>query len=338
MKAIQNRSAQMWQIIGQPRATTLLERSLETGQLSHAYLFVGPPHVGKSALALGLAQAVNCQASNVPCGECTPCRRIAEGKNSDVQVISVVTEEGRKVISISQVKEMQNAASLPPFEGRHKVFIFDKAELLSQEAANRLLKTLEEPSPQVLIILLTSRESDVLPTVVSRCQRVELRPLPTPLVKETLAERYSIDNQRAELLARVSGGCLGWALLALQDEALLEARGRRLATLANLREATIIQRFAYAAELATQFSKRREEVEEILSLWVRWWHDLLLIRGGNNESITNVDHQETLLQQARDLSGRQITDFIHRLQEARQALEQNANSRLVFDNLMLSMP
>ena len=338
MKAIQNRSAQMWQIIGQPRATTLLERSIETGQLSHAYLFVGPPHVGKSTLALGLAQAVNCQASNVPCRECIPCRRIAEGKHSDVQVIGVVTEENKKEIGINQVKEMQSAASLPPYEGRHKVFIFDKAELLSQEAANRLLKTLEEPSPQVLIILLTSRESDVLPTVVSRCQRVELRPLPVAFVKETLSERYSIASQKAELLARVSGGCLGWALLALRDEALLEARGRRLATLANLREATIMQRFAYAAELAAQFSKRREEVEEVLDLWVKWWHDLLLIRGGNSGSVTNVDHQATLLQQARDLSSRQITYYIRRLQEASQALEQNANPRLVFDNLMLTMP
>jgi DNA polymerase-3 subunit delta' len=328
----------MWQVIGQPRATTLLERSIKTGQLSHAYLFVGPPHVGKFTLALGLAQAVNCQASNVPCGDCAPCRRIAGGKHSDIYVIGVLSGEGKKEISIDQVKEMQNAASLPPYEGRHKVFIFDKAESLSQEAANRLLKTLEEPSPRVLIILLTSRESEVLPTVVSRCQRVELRPLPTGLVKETLAERCSIDNQRAELLARISGGCLGWALLALQEEALLKTRSQRLAVLAKLREATIMQRFAYAAELATQFSKRREEVEEVLDLWVKWWHDLLLIRGGNSESITNVDHRETLLQQARDLSGRQIMDFIHCLQEARRALEQNANARLVFDNVMLTIP
>jgi DNA polymerase-3 subunit delta' len=328
----------MWQIIGQPKATALLERSIKTGQLSHAYLFVGPPHVGKFTLALGLAQAVNCLASNVPCGQCTPCRRIAGGKHSDAYVIGVLSGEGKKEISIDQVKDMQSAASLPPYEGRHKVFIFDGAEFLSQEAANRLLKTLEEPSPQVLIILLTSRESEVLPTVVSRCQRVELRPLPTTLVKETLSERYSIDDQRAELLARVSGGCLGWALLGLQDEALLEARGRRLATLANLRQATIMQRFAYAAELATQSSKRREEVKETLDLWLRWWHDLLLIRGDNSGAITNIDYQETLLQQARDLSSRQILDFIHRVQEASQALEQNANPRLVFDNLMLTMP
>ncbi|MBM4462447.1 MAG: DNA polymerase III subunit delta' [Chloroflexi bacterium] len=328
----------MWKIIGQSRATTLLERSIKAGQLSHAYLFVGPPHVGKFTLALGLAQAVNCQASDVPCGECTSCRRIAGGKHSDIYVIGVLSGEGKKEISIDQVKEMQSAASLPPYEGRHKVFIFDKAELLSQEAANRLLKTLEEPSPRVLIILLTSRESEVLPTVVSRCQRVELRPLPITLIKETLAERYSIDNQKAELLARVSGGCLGWALLALQEEALLKTRDQRLANMARLREATIMQRFAYAAELANQFSKRREEIKETLDLWIRWWHDLLLIRGDNSESITNVDHQAALFQQARDLNGRQISGFIRHLQEASQALEQNANPRLVFDNLMLTMP
>jgi DNA polymerase-3 subunit delta' len=328
----------MWQVTGQPKATRLLSRSIVSGQLSHAYLFVGPPHVGKLTLALELAKAVNCQASDVPCGECPPCRRIADAKHSDVQVIGVVTEDHRKVITIGQVEEMQSAASLPPFEGKCKVFIFDRADLLSQEAANRLLKTLEEPSPRVLIILITARENHVLPTLISRCQRVELRPLPVALVRETLTEQYTIDQERADLLARLSGGCLGWALLALQDEGLTELRDRRLTSLAGLIHASVTERFAYAADLAARFSKSRDEVEEVLDLWVQWWHDLLGTKCGDSGSVTNADRQQTLVQQAEELSTGQIVGFIRQLQDVRRQLGQNANPRLVFEVLMLRMP
>lgn len=327
----------MWQVIEQPRATTLLNRSIEMGQLSHAYLFTGPPHVGKLTLAIGLAQAVNCQATEVPCGECVPCRRIAEGKHSDVQIISLPSN-GKKEIGIDQIKEMQSAASLPPYEGRCKVFVFNKAESLSHEAANRLLKTLEEPAPKVLIVLLTAREGDVLPTIVSRCQRVELHSLPVALIKTRLIEYHSVDEEKADLLARLSGGAVGWALLALQDEEVVQARSQRLATLADLKRASITQRFAYAAQLATRFTKQREEVEEILRLWIQWWHDLLLIRGGRSESITNVDRIATLSEQAMDMNTGQIVGFIRHLQGANKELAQNANPRLVFEVLMLNMP
>jgi DNA polymerase-3 subunit delta' len=327
----------MWQVVGQPKAITLLERSIEMGQLSHAYLFVGPPHVGKLTLALNLAQAVNCGAAASPCGECTSCRRIAAGKHADVQIIGLISEEKRE-IGIEQIREMQTAASLPPYEGRHKVFIFDKAELLSHEAANCLLKTLEEPSPQVLLVLLTARESALLPTIVSRCQRVEMRPLPVTLIKEALIEDYGVSADRAELLARLSDGCFGWALLTMQDEKILEERSRRLATLVDLSYASLKQRLAYAAELAAQFSRSREEVEEVLALWLQWWHDLLFVKGGDGKFVTNIDQQSTLFQQAKHLSTRQVMDFIYHLQVTHEQLEQNANPRLVLEVLMLSMP
>ena len=168
----------MWQLTGHSRAIGLLRQSLGSGRLSHAYLFVGPAHVGKFTLALNLAQAVNCDGGDPPCQECVPCRRIAAAKHADIHIVDLLSVE-KKEIGIRQVADMQTAAHLPPFEGRHKVFIFDRAELLSHEAANSLLKTLEEPPPNVLIILLTARESALLPTIASRCQRVELRPLPT---------------------------------------------------------------------------------------------------------------------------------------------------------------
>ncbi len=326
----------MWQVIGQPKAIALLERSMETGQLSHAYLFVGPPHVGKMTLAVNLAQALNCPSEERPCTECVSCQRIASGKHPDVQVIELTPEKAE--IGIEQIKEIQHAASLPPYEGKHKVFIIDKAELLSSEASNRLLKTLEEPLPRVLLILVTSRESLLLPTIISRCQRVELVPLRFSVIKEILIQRYEMNTERADLLARLSGGCLGWALFAAQDEKILQQRSQLLTRLLELSYANLEQRLSYAAELAAQFVKSREQVREVLALWLGWWRDLLLIRGGGDKFITNIDQEPALLRQAKGYGLSQIKDFIYNLQAAGKQLDMNANPRLALEVLVLSMP
>lgn len=327
----------MWQVIGQTKAITLLERSIQREQLSHVYLFVGPPSVGKLTLAINLAQAVNCKAENAPCSDCTSCQRIASSKHADVQIIGLTSGEKRE-ISIEQMREMQNSASLPPYEGKQKVFIIDKADLLSHEAANCLLKTLEEPLPRVIFILLTAREKLLLPTIISRCQRVELRPLSFTLIKEVLSQHYEVSEQKVDLVARLSGGCLGWALNAIRDDRLLQERTERLNTLIGLTHASYKQRLTYAAELASGFNKAKEEVEEVLGLWVNWWRDLLLLKGGNEKFIINIDQKKVLLHQARNYSIRQIKDFIHYLQSVSEQLEQNANPRLALEVLMLNMP
>jgi len=162
----------MWPVIGQDRAITVFQRSLEKGTLAHAYLLVGLPHVGKMTLALNLAQAVNCEATEPPCGQCGSCRRIAQGSHADVQVIglggngSLSEARPQAEIGIAQIREIQHSASLPPFEGRYRIYIIDGAEQLSIEAANCLLKTLEEPAAGVIFVLLTVNDR-LLPATVA---------------------------------------------------------------------------------------------------------------------------------------------------------------------------
>src|SRR4030042_955751 len=188
----------MWQTIGHPESLALLRHSLQTGSLAHAYLFVGAAHIGKMTLALDLARALNCQGTEPPCGQCQACKRITDGKHADIRIISLNSAKdsgdtkARVEISIDDIRELQHNASLPPFEGKHKVFIIDGAEYLSTEAANCLLKTIEEPPPQVIILLLTTEESRLLPTVVSRCQRVELKPLSGGEIQKMLMESYGL--------------------------------------------------------------------------------------------------------------------------------------------------
>jgi len=334
----------MWQVVGQAKAVSFLQHSLEKQALAHAYLLVGPPHTGKMTLAINLAQALNCEMSEPPCGKCTSCQKIASGKHADIQIIGLTSNgnsadtKNRTEIGIDQIRQIQHSAGLPPFEGRYKVFIIDGAEFLSNEAANCLLKTLEEPEDKVIFILLTADERLLPATVISRCQRLELAPLAAAELETTLNRNWGIESETAKLLAKLSHGCLGWAILANLDSGLLQQRTERIEKLIDIINADYEERFAYATQLATQFSQNRGTVHEILQLWLDWWRDLMLIKASSSDIITNIDFKTTLVKMAKKYSLTQIKNFVTSIQEAEEQLRQNANPRLVLEVLMLDMP
>ena len=334
----------VWEVVGQTKAVTLLQRSLEKEAMAHAYLLVGPPHVGKMTLAINLAQALNCEAAEPPCGECTSCQKIASAKHPDIQIIGLTSGDDsaeakpRAEIGIDRIREMQHSANLPPFEGRYKVFVIDGAELLSNEAANCLLKTLEEPVSGVIFILLTGNDRLLPATVVSRCQRLELPPLAASEVESALESRWGIEPQKAKLLTRLCHGCLGWALSAAFDDSLLELRAERIDRLLDIINTDYEERFAYAAQLAAQFSRSRGLVQEVLDLWLDYCRDLLLVKAGRSDTITNIDRLAMLVEIAKGYSLAQIKAVINSIQAAGEQLRQNANPRLVLEALMLNIP
>ena len=333
----------MWQIRGHESLLRQLDKSLKEGRHAHSYLLVGPPHVGKRTLAINMAQAANCLLpEEAPCGECGQCRRIASGNHTDVRIIGIqrAGKEGppRKEIGIDDVREVQHQASLKPYEGRHRVFIFDGAERMSVEAANALLKSLEEPPPQVMFILLTALEDALLPTVRSRCRRLELRPLPMAEVAKELVGTHSADEKDAETLARLSLGCLGWAISALKESSIMERRADVLDHVSSLSKASLEDRFNYASELASTFSQSREDARENLYLWLRWWRDLLLLKEGTEDFIYNLDWADSLRDQAAEYTTAQIVGFIRGILSVLDALEDNGNVRLALEVLMLGLP
>ena len=325
----------MWQVIGQDKILALLDRSPKEDNIAHAYLLVGPRHVGKGTLALNLAQALNCSDPKPPCGKCRSCRRILEGKHADVTFIG---SDSKMEIGIDDVREAQRMANLPPYEGECKVFIIADAEYLSNEASNALLKILEEPPPKVVWLLLACEERRLLSTVTSRCQRLELKPMPVKQTEKILTDSYGAPLDKAKLLARLSCGCFGWALSALADNNLLKQRSQRIDRLISLSASSLEKRFTYAQELAKEFSQDRRTAAEVMEIWLGWWHDLMLAKCGCREAITNINHVKTIEAEVKQITLIQIKDFIDRLYSAIEELSRNVNSRLAFESLMLNMP
>lgn len=325
----------MWRVIGQDKVLSSLDYSLKTGSTAHAYLLLGPRQVGKGTLAVDLAQALNCDGPDLPCGRCHSCQRILGGKHADVTPAGL---DSKTEIGIDDIRGLQRLASLPPYEGRCKVFIITDADYLSNEAANALLKVLEEPADRVVWLLLAAEEKRLLPTIMSRCQRLELKPVPQAQCEEALINRFQTDGDRAKLLSRLCHGRLGWALSALRDEAILERRHERLAGVLSLSSAGVGERFAYAQELADEFGRDRRAGSETMELWRDWWHDLMLIKGGHSEAVTNVDWLEALHEQAGHLSLSEIGGFLTDLGLLEDRVHRNVNPRLAFEWLMLGLP
>ena len=312
-----------------------MDRSLKENNIAHAYLLIGPPHIGKRTLALNLAQALNCDNLKPPCGQCHSCRRILEGKHADVTSLGL---DSRTEIGIDDIRGLQRLANLPPYEGKHKVFIIDNAEYLSTEAANSLLKILEEPPPKVVWLLLAAEKQRLLPTIISRCQQLELKPMPLEQIQRVLIGFYGVDSDKAIFLAHLCHGCLGWALSALADDSVLKQRAQRINKLSSLLIANLEERFSYAQELAIQLSQDRRSVVEVMEAWLTWWRDLMLIKLACKEAIINIDYEATLGKQARMLSLSQIREFLANLCLIREGISKNANPRLAFESLMVNMP
>ncbi len=312
-------------IKGQAAPVSLLRRSLDSGKIAHAYIFEGIEGCGKKKTALALVKAIFCREVE-GCGRCPACRKVDALQHPDLHVI----EPDGAFIKIDQIRDLQRELSYRPFEATKKACVMEAAERLNPAAANAFLKTLEEPPGNALLILLTTNASAVLPTILSRCQRLSFSPLPSELIEQYLGET-GVPAQAAKVAASLAGGSMKKAL-EISGEDTLRRRGDILERIASLSTKEVSPLFALAEELGSD----RDGAMEVLDLLTVFWRDVLLMQAGGMDP-ANSDLLPLLKQEVARSTAEKTMEKIELVSRTRQALQRNVNPRLALEVLFMEL-
>jgi DNA polymerase III subunit delta' len=323
-----------WNLIGHTWAVDMLKKHVANGTTRHAYLLAGAPGIGRRTLALRFAQALNCTTPigpGIPCGECRDCKQIESMRHADLTVVQADAEGG--TLKVDQIREARRTLTLKPYQARYRVALFLRFQEANDNAANALLKTLEEAPSYAVLILTADNPEQLLPTIVSRCEVLRLRPLKFEEVQNALEAR-GLEAGKAKLIAHISGGRFGYALRLIDNEALLEKREERLNDLLSLISASRVEKFAYADKL----SRDKESMRQTVLIWLSYWRDIMLRSAQAETPLVNIDRNVEI----EDLAGRLDLSISHRvvsgLEDVLEKMERNVNSRLLAEVLLLDFP
>ena len=325
-------------LIGNQHQKTILQRLLRGGQIATTFIFAGPDGVGKRRFALTMAKAANCLTgapadgfADECCGFCQVCRRIAEGTYGDVTTI----EPDGQFIKIAQTRELAVEVFYRPREGRHRFFIIDSAERLREEAANSLLKTLEDPPPTSTIIMITSRPDSLLTTIRSRSQKLNFSPLTTGEMEAYLKANFPRPAPDTALLARISEGRIGQAT-AFDLSVYRQQRRTLIELLEILTDGNNRYRLLKAAEFLGK--KERDEFEAELDLLSSLLRDLFILSTGKPvDWIVNIDVAESLRNLAAKVGTDRLILWAEKTDRLRAGLRINLNPQLALESLLLDL-
>jgi DNA polymerase-3 subunit delta' len=309
----------------QDRAVEFLTRSLKSGKLSQSLLFFGPEAVGKRFASLALAKALNCVHKGPAdcCDECASCRRIEAFNHPDVHWIGPSGAANR--IPIEAIKSLKDAINLKPFEGKTKVFVVDEAHHLTGEAANSMLKVLEEPPADSVLVLIADDIGKILPTLRSRCQWVHFRAATPGELEKFLIDRYGLDGEKSRFLSCFSEGRIGKAI-AMKDKDILSWKNE------------VIDRFTFDNVIFHEdplfLDKDREKALAVIDVLAGWYRDILvLVNGLDASSILNADRRGELVSKARSLTTGRVEAMLEGVLRSRADIERNVNAKLVIADL-----
>jgi DNA polymerase-3 subunit delta' len=333
-------------VVGHVRLIDLLSRSAAGGTLPPSLLFAGPAGIGKRLTALAVAQALNCTQGSTfkvqgsaadACGTCPACTRIARGVHPDVLFVGP-GDSG--AIKIDQVRDIVDRAQYRPFEGRRRVVVIDEADALVHPAQNALLKTLEEPTPSSVFILVTSRPDMLLPTVLSRCPQLRFRPLSAADIATALMARGRSETE-ARAVAATADGSLGQALQTSAGD-LVESRDLAQRVLAQAAaQNDPARRIDVAKELltkATGGASEREQLATHLRAMAVLLRDVeVLATGADEGALANADVRPALERLTNTYHGARGTRAFAAVDRALFALQRNAGVKLVADWLVLQL-
>jgi DNA polymerase-3 subunit delta' len=317
-----------WDIAGHRNEVASLRSAVTSGQAAHAYMFAGVKGIGKARLARLFAQALLCESSpsEAPCGSCRSCLRVDHGNHPDLHWLTPIGSSFR----IDQVRAMQAQISRRPYEGRYKICVLDDAETLTEQAQNSMLKVLEEPPGNGILLLIVHRPAAILPTIHSRCQTVSMRPVATEVITQWLLNRCDITPQQAALLAALSGGRPGVAL-DLEAEAVIADRDRVASWSIALRRDRLKAVWPIASELEVE-----KDLDDWLGMMMTWFRDVWHRFLDPELPVTNIDAIEQLDEEAAGWQTAALQALVA-IGEARRALSRNGQKRLVLDVMLMRM-
>lgn len=322
-------------IVGQERAIKILTKSLKENKISSSYIFVGSEGTGKKLTAIEFTKAVNCLNLNKDleaCEDCQSCSEISKQRSPDLKIIEPI----KNSIKIEQIREMRKEIGLKPFKNRKKIYIIDKAERMTIEASNCLLKTIEEPPYYAIIILICSKIDPILPTIVSRCQIINFGLISSYKIKEFLLNKNkNIEKEKAEIISKLAQGSIGSALKLLSAEEYFFRREEVLDYLSTISPGK------YGDDIFTKIEKMVSEIdriEEILEMIKLWYRDILIIKNtGDQKYIANCDKLEILEEKSKIYSQEILIDILDYLEKVEEYLIKNVNKRLIFERLYIKM-
>jgi DNA polymerase-3 subunit delta' len=319
-------------IYGHEKKIEIIRKSLAQNRIGHAYLFSGISAVGKKTLAREFVKALNCETEDVlhdSCGECSSCRKIQKGSHPDVFSV----EATGQFIRIDAIREIQEQMKCRPLEAMRRVFVIDDADKMNDQAANALLKILEEPSPSNILILVTARPYSMPSTIISRCQHIRFNPLRFDTVAKFLVDRIGMDHQRALLLAGLSGGSIGRAM-ELNEDDIVVYRTELLKLLSLTRGDDPFSLINFASFLG----QGKKEITQGLNILSTFFRDALVFKETQkNEMLVNQDNSSFISNQAARLSGGQILQNIALVERAGETIEQNVNKSLTLETMAFKL-
>jgi DNA polymerase-3 subunit delta' len=320
------------QIIGHDSIKEHLQNAIQTGKVSHAYIFHGEEGMGKKLLASAFAKTLQCAEGGIrPCCKCLSCMQMDTGNQPDV---IWVTHE-KMSISVDDIREQVNGdIRIKPFSSPYKVYIIDSAEKLTEQAQNALLKTLEEPPEYAVILLLVNNINLILPTILSRSVVLNLKPVDKSLIREFLMEKHQVPDYMADMAANFSGGNVGKAIKYASSE---EFERKKEDVLHILRYIDEMELYEVIAGIKT-ISENKPAIEDYIDLMLLWYRDVLMLKATKDPNLLLYKNEFSFIKKQANLcSYEQIENIIAAMEKAKIRLKANVNVDITIELMLLKI-